>query len=166
MEQSVQLPRRLQAVAERLLHRHPAACRQRLGQRLDGRREERRRQGEVGGHRPLAALHRGPHRAAVRHVGAAVLQAVQQAAAGVLIRIAVFLQLAGNVVEKPGLIPLLRGQAENSERLGEVTHGEELGQRRHQIAAGEITGGAEDDERMNHRRLAPASLRLPYRTHG
>jgi hypothetical protein len=155
MEQPVQRPRRFKTVSERLLDHHPAAGGQRLCQRLDGRREQNRRQREIGRDRPLAVLHGRHHRPPVRHIRAAVGQGAQQAGSDAFIGVAVFLQLFGGMPPELLLGPVLMRQAEDSERLRQPPHLEHAGERRHQVAAREIPGGSENDEGVNHRRGAP-----------
>ena len=54
---------------------------------------------------------------------------------------------------------LIPARPDDLEAVGKLPRGVQRGQRRQEVAAGEVAGGAEEDQRLDHRALTPRTPR-------
>ena len=159
-EHRVELDGAVQVLAERLLDRDPAACRQTGGgERADRGREAALRQREIGGERRVAAQRdRAGDGRRIGDVDACVAQLGEDRAAGDERRLQrVALEALLHVGAERLVVPVVDVRADDAEPRGQVALGVEHGERRQQEPTGEIAAGAEEHESMEH----ASNLRRP-----
>jgi hypothetical protein len=169
---SVQLARRGEVAAERLFQHQPAEAaagvvgQPRLGQPLGDARHQ------FGGHRQVvepADRRRSfvlaqPVAQAVEAAGGGGVGGDVEQVAGEVAPLRLVPRLADGGL-RPGdevLAELLVGElrarhADDAERAGQPPLGERLEQRRHQLAGGQVAGGAEDDDAQRGHERGPGS---------
>ena len=149
-----------QAAPERLLHHHPAAVREPdCGQRLDHGGEGRRGQRQVGDDGALGLVERAGQGGRVAGVGPLVAGLGDQGLPRQRVHCRrVAFELGGEVAAEGGGVPVVAGHAHDGQRLGQPAGLLEMGEGWQQVAAGQVAGGPQDQQLVDHAASLGAGL--------
>ena len=120
-------------------------------QALDGGREQTRRQRQVGGHGRARAVDHGGDTRRVGDVDRPVAQRAQQRLARRRRNVGGVLgQALGDASPERLVVQVLPGRAHDGEAFGEPVRGDAARRARGEEAAGEVAGGTEEHEPLDH----------------